>query len=207
MSALFIAVVAALTAQAPSDVPLEPGAGAPHHRITTANPVAQQHFDQGLRFVYASNYGEAVHSFRTARRIDPTCAMCYWGEALALGPTVDGPMTAANDSAAQTAIGKAMLHARRVSSHERAYVRALARRYGPDSRATRAQRDTAYAKAMGEIVRAFPEDPDAAVLHAEAQLLVSRRARGGEPPTKNPNLRSAGRRWSVPRNTLAATDL
>jgi hypothetical protein len=173
VSALHIALATALATQVSGAVPPSIDAETGRFTITTANPVAQQRFDQGLRLVYASNYPEAERSFRTARRIDPTCAMCYWGEALALGPNTERSMSAANDSAAQAAIRKATLHAHRVSSHERAYIRALARRYGSDAIATRQARDSAYARAMGEIVRAFPADANAAVLLADAQLLLS----------------------------------
>ena len=172
MSALHIALATALATQVSGAVPLSLEAQTRRFTITATNPVAQQLFDQGLRFVYASDYSEAERSFRTARRIDPTCAMCYWGEAFALGPNTERSMSAANDSAAHAAMRKATFHAHGVSSHERAYIRALARRYGSDAIATRQARDSAYAKAMGEIVRAFPTDANAAVLHAEAQLLL-----------------------------------
>lgn len=173
MSALYMTVVAALATQLSAVTPMDFGVEAARRKITTSNPVAQQNFDRGLESMYASEYSQAVEAFRTARRIDPTCAMCYWGEALALGPNVHEAMTAENDSAAQAAIGKALLHAPRVTSPERAYIRALARRYGADAVATRQARDSAYARAMQEIVRAFPDDDDAALLHAEAQLLLA----------------------------------
>ncbi len=60
--------------------------------VTTRSPDAQRYFDQGLRLAYAFNHGEAVRSFRKAQAIDPTCAMCYWGEAYALGPNINVPM-------------------------------------------------------------------------------------------------------------------
>ena len=50
-----------------------------HHAITTSAPAAQDFFDQGLRFVYAFNHDEATRSFKEAARLDPNCAMAYWG--------------------------------------------------------------------------------------------------------------------------------
>jgi hypothetical protein len=35
-----------------------------------------------LRLVYSFNHLEAQRAFREAARLDPTCAMCYWGVAL-----------------------------------------------------------------------------------------------------------------------------
>ncbi|CAN0605578.1 unnamed protein product, partial [Ectocarpus sp. 12 AP-2014] len=54
--------------------------------ITTSSPEAQAYFNQGLSFANDFNHGAAVRSFRWAQKLDPDCAMCFWGEALALGP-------------------------------------------------------------------------------------------------------------------------
>ena len=53
---------------------------------------AQAYFDQGLRLTYAFNHGEAQRAFRKAQKLDPACAMCFWGEALVLGPNINLPM-------------------------------------------------------------------------------------------------------------------
>jgi hypothetical protein len=66
--------------------PLYDNVGTLHHQITTSSPDAQRYFDQGLRLSYAFNHAEAIRAFRQAAAIDPTCAMCYWGVAFALGP-------------------------------------------------------------------------------------------------------------------------
>jgi hypothetical protein len=70
----------------PGPMPLLPGLGDWRHEITTASTDAQRYFDQGLRLVYGFNHDEAVRSFERAVQLDSTCAMCYWGIALALGP-------------------------------------------------------------------------------------------------------------------------
>jgi hypothetical protein len=61
-------------------------------RITTANELAQSYFNQGLRLTYAFNHSEAQRAFRKAQKLDPDCAMCFWGEALVLGPNINLPM-------------------------------------------------------------------------------------------------------------------
>src|ERR1700735_3469093 len=74
---------------AQSDVgaaPLLVGLGHLHHSITTSNPLAQRYFDQGLTLVYAFNHDEAARSFEYAAKLDPKCAMAFWGIALARGP-------------------------------------------------------------------------------------------------------------------------
>jgi hypothetical protein len=62
------------------------GLGSYHRKITTRSPLAQKYFDQGMRFIWAFNHDEATRSFAKAAQIDPTCASCYWGVALTLGP-------------------------------------------------------------------------------------------------------------------------
>ncbi len=69
------------TAFADTDPPLWEGLGGVTYKITTANAVAQSYFDQGLRLTYAFNHGEAQRAFRKAQKLDPECAMCFWGSA------------------------------------------------------------------------------------------------------------------------------
>ena len=76
--------------------------------VTTRSPEAQRFFDQGLRLAYAFNHGEAVRAFRAAQKIDPTCAMCYWGEAFVLGPNINYPMQPEAVAPAFAAVAQAM---------------------------------------------------------------------------------------------------
>ena len=77
---------------ADTEPPLWTGIGSITWKITTANERAQAYFDQGLRLAYAFNHDEARRAFRTAQKLDPDCAMCFWGEALVLGPNINLPM-------------------------------------------------------------------------------------------------------------------
>ena len=158
---------------APADsIPLWDGLGDHHHPITTRSALSQRYFDQGLRFVYAFDHPDAIRSFRLAQRIDPTCAMCSWGEALALGPNINVPMDSASGAAAYAAIRRAGSLAASASARERAYISALATRYGAEPTARRKTLDTAYSRAMARLHRADPSDADAAVLYAESEMLL-----------------------------------
>ena len=42
--------------------------------------------------LYGFNHDEAVKSFKEGIRADSTCAMCWWGVALVLGPNINLPM-------------------------------------------------------------------------------------------------------------------
>jgi hypothetical protein len=75
------------------------GLGNFHRRIATRSPLAQRYFDQGMRYIWAFNHDEATRSFAKAAQIDPTCASCYWGVALTLGPNYNMPMMARRERA------------------------------------------------------------------------------------------------------------
>src|SRR5687768_4350227 len=57
------------------------GLGDYHFKVSTSNASAQKFFDQGLALYYAFNHAEAYRSFNEASRLDPTCAMSFWGQA------------------------------------------------------------------------------------------------------------------------------
>jgi tetratricopeptide (TPR) repeat protein len=147
--------------------PLLENLGALHHPITTTSDRAQRFFDQGLRLTYAFNHAEAVRSFKEAARLDPDCAMAYWGQALALGPNINDPMPPEREQQAYGAIQKALTLLARVTDTERAYIEALATRFSVAENRNRSL-DAAYAAAMGQLHKRYPDDPDAGTLYAAA---------------------------------------
>jgi hypothetical protein len=74
--------------------------GSYSYRITTAAPGTQRWFDQGLRLVYAFNHHEAQRAFREAARLDPRCAMCFWGIAITEGSNYNAPTDAEREAIA-----------------------------------------------------------------------------------------------------------
>lgn len=151
-------------------VPLFEDIGALHHPVTTASQLAQRYFDQGLRLVYAFNHDEARRAFQEAARTDPGLAMARWGIALTLGPNINQPADAARERAAFEAVEEARALAVSASERERAYIDALAERHAATPGRDRAALDRAYASAMRELARRFPDDLDAGVLFAEALM-------------------------------------
>jgi tetratricopeptide (TPR) repeat protein len=165
--------VLGLAACARTDVPLYGNLGSLHRNVTTRSAEAQRYFDQGLRLTYAFNHGEAIRSFTRATELDPSCAMCWWGIALAAGPNINWPMDPAGEAQALAAVGRARDAAAAASEVERALIEALAERYGAPPMAERAARDSAYARAMRGVAGRFPDDVDAAVLFADATMNLS----------------------------------
>jgi tetratricopeptide (TPR) repeat protein len=150
--------------------PLLQGMGDLHHAITTKSEMAQRFFNQGLTLSYAFNHKEAERSFREAARLDPDCAMAYWGIALVLGPNINAAMDNAEVPNAYAAIQKALALAPNVSEKEQACINALAKRYAAEPVADRKALDEAYADAIREVAQRYPDDPDAAALFAEASM-------------------------------------
>ena len=87
LTLLTLGCSASIETEAMRIAPLLPGMGDHHFEITTSSEEAQQYFDQGLRFFYSFQSGEAMAPFREAQRLDPDCPMAHWGEAVAAGPT------------------------------------------------------------------------------------------------------------------------
>jgi len=158
---------------ADSEPPLWEGLGPLTHKITTANAEAQAYFDQGLRLAYAFNHGEAQRAFRKAQKLDPNCAMCFWGEALVLGPNINLPMQDDAIAPALAAAEQARALSANASPREQALIAALATRYAADPKAERAKLDAAYAGAMADVAAKFPDDNDIAALYAEAVMDLS----------------------------------
>ena len=142
--------------------------------ITTAYPDAQAYFDQGLQMMYAFTIDKGLDSFVEAQRRDPDCAMCYFGEAWARGPFLNGRMRPSNAPLALEAIQKAIVLAEESATPvERALINAMALRYTEEEDADRRpQLDSMYARAMEEVYQDFPDDLDVGTLYAESLILL-----------------------------------
>jgi tetratricopeptide (TPR) repeat protein len=149
------------------------GLGDLHRKVTTSSPEAQAYFDQGLRMTFGFNHDEATRSFAKAAQLDPNCASCFWGVALTLGPNYNVPMLPDRAEVAWAALQKAIALAPRASPVEQALIAALAKRYkGPEPLEPPAQQpfSEAYAAAMREVAKKYPDDLDVQVLFAESAM-------------------------------------
>ena len=174
-AALLIAGAAAVPGSgvSASDEPLAPvlqGLGTHEWAVTTSVPKARQFFNQGLRLLYAYNHPEALRAFREAARLDPALAMAYWGQAMAVGPNLNAPLTPENARKAYDAVQAGLRAAATTSARERALVEALAQRFAADGVGDRAALDRAYAAAMERVATAYPADPDVQIFYADAVM-------------------------------------
>jgi hypothetical protein len=155
-------------AHPPAAAPVLAGVGNLHHPVSTHSAEAQRFFDQGFNLAFGFNHDEAFRAFQRAAELDTGLAMAWWGQALVLGPNINLPIDDDRSQRAWALVQKALALAQHAPESERAYVAALAKRYAADPKADRAALDLAYADAMRELSRRYPEDLDAATLFAEA---------------------------------------
>jgi tetratricopeptide (TPR) repeat protein len=142
-----------------------------YHRTITSSAEAQQFFDEGLTLLYGFNHEEAFRSFQRAAALDPNAAMPHWGMSLALGTNYNDTATPDRVQQAYTHLTHAQERASRGNDVERAFIEALAKRYvaTPDD-GKQPDREQAYATAMGQVSKRFPDDLDAATLYAESMM-------------------------------------
>lgn len=138
------------------------------HPISSKFPLAQKYFDQGMVLFYGFNFDEAARSFQEAANIDPACAICYWGKALALR----GNVVSLNDPRipeAMQSIKLALELARNASPQEQAYIMALANSYLQNQNSL-THFDNAFRKEMEKLSKEYPDDLDAKTLAANAKM-------------------------------------
>jgi len=155
---------------APKPATLVTGLGDAHHPVSTKNVEAQKFFDQGLRFIYAFNHDEAARSFQRAAALDPKLAMAYWGIAEAVGPNYNDPASEDRFKQAHEAIQKGVDLSGSASPSEQGYIKAMALRFPADPKADLHAAAEQYRDAMRDLVKAFPDDLDAATLFAESGM-------------------------------------
>jgi len=141
----------------------------------TASREAQAWYDEGLNLYHAFNHNEAIAALAKSAALDPACALCEWGVALSLGPTLNYGITEQQTAAA-------LVHARRAKALVKpgdtrgaALIDALVLRYEKDRPLVR---DLAYGKAMDDLARRYPADDEIANLAAQALMIPGR---GGNP--------------------------
>jgi tetratricopeptide (TPR) repeat protein len=141
------------------------GIGNSHLKIT-ATPEAQAWFDQGMNMQHDFWNYEATRAFMQAVRIDPKCAMCYWGLAESLG-FYHGMA----GSFAKPYLDKAVALKDHVSKKERLYIEATVEEQKADSSAK--GDSSAESKATGlwrEAVKKDPKDTQAKIFLAESLM-------------------------------------
>ncbi|HYD26131.1 hypothetical protein [Brevundimonas sp.] len=171
-----------------ADMVMVDGFGTGGFKVDTASAEAQAWFDHGVRLRWAFEHGESVRAFRKARLLDPTCGMCAWGEAWAMGPNLNG---GGDGEETRTAALKIARDARRLARDatpmQRQMIDALVQRYSgrESSRAAR------FATAMDRIARRNPSDVAVAAIAADAWMMKADRWWDDEGKAADPGITRA----------------
>lgn len=186
--AVVAAPAAASTPEFLQPIDLIPSALGPFSwTISTSEPRAQEYFDQGMQLRYAYNVTEAARSMAEARRLDPQCAMCFWGEAFALGSFLNGGMSVDRARRAHAAIEEAVALSSSVTPLERDLILAARDRYPADyDPEQRRPVDEAFAEEMAKVYENHPDHHEVAVVYAVALFLLEERL--GHRDVEDPDL-------------------
>lgn len=133
---------------------------------TSCSPGVQTQFERGVAMLHSYWFNYAGKTFRAVLEQDPTCTMAYWGIALdLLGNTLSGPPS---PQAARTA-WEALEQARAVparTDRERDWLDAVRAYFRDFEKRPVDERLRAYANAMAQVARKYPDDFEAQVYHA-----------------------------------------
>jgi len=125
--------------------------------VTTTNPLVQQFVNQGIGQLHGFWYFEAERSFRQAAKLDPDCAITYFGMALA---------NVNNDQRAKGFIAEAVKRKAKVTDRERRYIDAIDNWYKAETGDEKKRKSRAknYVNALEDIIYQFPDDVEAKAL-------------------------------------------
>ena len=134
------------------------------------NREARAWFAQGVRLIWAFDEVEAIRAFQQAQRFDPDCAMCFFGEAWARGPTINLQPRTAELAAARAAAQRALALSGGLSERDRVLIRGMALRTRPGDTFSNAL----YASFMESAALRMPQDDTLSVMAADARMVACR---------------------------------
>ena len=127
---------------------------------------AQPAFLKGLLALHSFEYEDAREAFQEAENIDPDFALAYWGEAMSYNHPIWMEQDTDAARAALEKLGKTAEKrlAKAPTAREKDYLRTAEVLFF--SAGDKEARDFAFEKSMAELAAKYPNDLDAATLHA-----------------------------------------
>jgi len=139
------------------------GIGHTHFAVTTKLPEVQEWFDQGNTLLHSFWFEEAERSFRWCLKLDPDCAMAYWGLAeTGLNWFTDPDLDKPEAKRGLDFLKEAVKRKGKVSPRERAFIEAWDDAFTGESK----ERGKVLARRLQKIVLAYPDDVEAKALYA-----------------------------------------
>ena len=134
------------------------------HFPTSCDQKVQQDFDRAVAMLHSFWYDESEKAFTAVAVKDPECAMAYWGVAMSLHHPLWAPAPPAVLEKGRAAIAKARA-AKKQDARERGFIDALARVYDGDDKRSFDDRNQAWAAAMEQVHRAYPNDRETEIFY------------------------------------------
>ena len=141
--------------------------------ITTSDPEAQRWFNQGVSLLHVYFYNEAERAFRWVQKLDPDCAMAYWGLSMST-----------NGSRARRFLDMALELKNKVSERERRWLEAWDARSVLDSAEelaqgveTRPLRERELTLRLERLLLDYPDDLEFRVFYGHECYRRARRGR------------------------------
>ncbi len=175
--------------EAKPDIKLSDGMGTGGFKVDTANAEAQQWFNYGLALSHAFYHQDAKAAMKRAVELDPTCSMCAWGYAWALGPTLNYGISDDERKVALAEAQRAKTLAKPGDAKAMRLADAMIARYAEPPPAPKAkagvkkgeagavakEADTepAFADAFAKIAADYPEEAELSVLAAHSLMMAS----------------------------------
>src|SRR5262245_18306833 len=138
------------------------------HFPVSCSTGAQNAFTDAVAMLHSFWYDEAGKTFSEVTRMDPSCAMGFWGVAMSLYHPIWAPPTSAELRNGAAAIEKAKsIRARTQREHD--YIAALEVFYRDSDRVAHQERARAWREAMERRAARYPQDREAAIFFALAR--------------------------------------
>lgn len=138
---------------------------------------AAPYYGEAVRLTHAFNAWDAIRAAKVAERLQPDCALCFWAQSWASGPTINYSIDAKEEGEGRTAALKAQALSTGLSDKSKGLIAAQLVRYPATPRSKDpASDDKAYADAMARLADRYPQDDALSVEAASALLVASGRA-------------------------------
>lgn len=177
-------------ATAKPDLKRVDGMGTGGFKVDTTNAEAQAWFNYGLALSHAFYHQDAKAAMKRAVELDPACSMCAWGEAWALGPTLNYGIKDEERKVALSVATRARSLAKPGDDKARRLAEIMMARYAePPAAADKkdaggkageagvvaeeASTEPAFATALAKIATDYPAEAELGVLAAHSLMMSS----------------------------------
>jgi len=135
---------------------------------TSCTPQAQKEFEIALARLHSFHFPETIKAFTAIPQTDPSCAIAYWGLAVATRPNpLVGPWDAATLKRGLDAADKGLAIGPK-TERERDWLLAIRAFYQDYETVDQDTRTKNYERAMADLSKKYPRDVEAKIFHALA---------------------------------------